>query len=128
MSTNLGEVVKKEASYLMAATTFVATRIADLATTYLSLSLLDQVETGAGHQAETNPLLRTLMENAGTGGGIMVWGGVTVPLMLGVGYFVNKISGEKRLGNLVLYLNSIGAVHAALGNYQMYETLTNIHF
>ncbi len=123
MVANLGELVKKEASYLVAAAAFVATRTADLVTTYLPLSLLDRIEEGSGHQAETNPILRMLMENAGTAEGIMIWGGVTVPLTLGIGYFVNYVSGEKKIGNLVLYLNAIGATHAAASNYQIYEVL-----
>lgn len=125
MVTTLRELVKKEASYLVAATTFVATRTADLVTTYLPLSLIDRIESGAGHQAETNPILRILMENAGTAEGIAIWGGVTASIMLSVGYVVNRVSGEKKMGNLVLYLNAIGAVNAAFGNYQIYAALQN---
>lgn len=123
MDTPLGELVKKEASYLIAATTFVAARTADLVTTYLSLSLLDQIKADAGHRLEENPILKMIMESAGTGGGIMIWGGVTAPVMIGIGYFLNKVSQEKKLGNLMLYFASIGATLASAKNYQIYGAL-----
>ncbi len=110
-TAGLQEIVRRD--YLVASTTFVAVRAADMTSTALGVSKLEEISAGLGFKVESNPLLIRVMEELGVNPGAILYGVASAATLLGVAYVVNKMGRGGNIGNFILHLNSIFGAYAA---------------
>lgn len=126
MVSNLQEIVQKEAGFLTASVLFVAARAADMTSSALVVSKINKISTGLDFVIEKNPILKYAMEELGVYQGAALYGVTSAAVLLGVAYTTNKFDGGRKVGNFILYLNSIFGVMAAAQNFWIYAAIKDV--
>ncbi len=124
--SSLYEIVQKEAGFLTASAIFTAVRTADMASTVLGVSKIEEISAGFGLIMEKNPILRYAMEELGIYQGATLYGVASAAVLLGAAYATNKFDGGRKVGNLILYLNSVFGVMAAAQNFWIYTAIKDM--
>ena len=111
----LKELVENEKSFMGAAAFNTAWRALDSLSTYLCVERW-------GVETEANPIIKSFMDNYGSGKGLVLSELVISASLFGVAYGLNKIIKNKKTGNDFLYYTSAGPAFGAANNFLQYFT------
>ncbi len=116
--SKISKFIKNEKSYLISSSVYLTTLIGDAITTNIGTSMY-------GSEVETNYITRSLIENFGNSGGLVMKFIPTAALVLGSAYYLNK-KFDYNLGNKTLWFFSVVTTAAVIDHIYVLSKYCNL--